>query len=149
MQDQPARPDDAAEIRALTAGLADAWNAGDGAAFAAAFTEDCDYVTFNGERHRGRAAVAESHQRLFDTHLKGSRLFVEEVETRPLDAATMLVHMTGNSALANQEKPPRSRRSIQTLVAVWRDGRWQFAAFHNTRIFEITPLRAILMKLGL
>ncbi|MBN9082142.1 MAG: SgcJ/EcaC family oxidoreductase [Rhizobiales bacterium] len=140
---------DAAAIGGLITQLTRAWNAGDGTAYGAGFTETCDYVTFNGDRLRGRQAVAESHQALFDTHLKGSRITFETVDVKPLDAATMLVHSIGNSRLAGQKTFHPSRRSIQTLVAVREGTGWRFAAFHNTRIFAITPWRALLMKFGI
>ena len=139
---------DAAAIQTLIDGLTRAWNAGDGAAYGAAFTPTCDYVTFNGERLQGRVAVAQSHQALFDTHLKGSQLIFESVDLRPV-AGAILVHSVGNSRLAGQKAFNPSRRSIQTLLAV-RDGEgWRFTAFHNARIFAITPWRALLMKFGL
>lgn len=140
---------DATALGDLIAQLTKAWNAGDGAAYGAGFTETCDYVTFNGDRLRGRAAVAQSHQLLFDTHLKGSRIIFESVDLKPVDTATILVHGIGNSRLAGQKTFPPSRRSIQTLVALREGTDWRFAAFHNTRIFAITPWRALLMKFGL
>jgi uncharacterized protein (TIGR02246 family) len=39
---------DEAAIRAILAQLADAWNTGDGAAFAAPFAEDADFIAFEG-----------------------------------------------------------------------------------------------------
>ncbi|MFC3165616.1 SgcJ/EcaC family oxidoreductase [Ciceribacter thiooxidans] len=140
---------DMAAIRGLINDMARAWNAGDGAAYADVFTRDCDYVTFNGERLRGRDAVARSHQNLFDTHLKGSRLIVENVDVRPINNDVALVHCTGNSMLRWQKKAPKSRKSLQTLVATRTEYGWRFAAFHNTRIFKITAFRAVLMMLGL
>jgi uncharacterized protein (TIGR02246 family) len=140
---------DRAAIEALVAALAAAWAAGDGAAYARPFTEDCDYVTFNGERQRGRAAVAASHQALFDTHLRGSKLLFENLDMRPVGPDTLIVHSVGNSLLRAQTRPHRSRRSLQTLVAVRTPEGWRFTAFHNTRIFAITPFRALLMMLGL
>jgi hypothetical protein len=59
------------------------------------------------------------------------------------------VHGIGNSLLEGQKQPSQSRRSSQTIVAVRTESGWRFAAFHNTRIFKITPFRAILMMLGL
>jgi uncharacterized protein (TIGR02246 family) len=141
--------DDEKAIRALIDQLTSAWNAGDGAAYGRPFSEDCDYITFNGERSRGCAAVVADHQALFDTHLKGSRLMFESVEMRPVTTDVVLVHSIGNSLLNGQRAPSPSRRSIQTLVAVRRAGEWKFTAFQNSRVFKITPFRAILMKFGI
>ena len=139
---------DRAAIEALVADLAAAWAAGDGAAYACSFTEDCDYVTFNGERQRGRKAVAASHQTLFDTHLRGSKLVFESLDLRSIGQDTLIVHSVGNSLLRGQTRPPKSRRSLQTLVAVRTTEGWRFRAFHDTRIFAITPFKAFLMMLG-
>lgn len=142
-------PADISGIRQLIDGMTSSWNAGDGAAYGELFTRNCDYVTFNGERLRGRDAVARSHQDLFDTHLKGSRLIVENVDVRPINNDVALVHCTGNSMLRWQKKAPKSRKSLQTLVATRTEDGWRFAAFHNTRIFKITAFRAAQMMLGL
>lgn len=54
--------------------MANAWNSGDGEAYADLFAEDCDYVAFDGTHLSGRSANARHHQALFDTVLVGSRL---------------------------------------------------------------------------
>lgn len=140
---------DSAAVHRLIEDLVTAWNAGDGDAYGRCFTEQCDYVTFNGDHVSGRTSVASGHQALFETHLRGSKLMFEEVHTRQIDSATILVHGIGNSLLKGRKSPSASRRSIQTLVAVRTGKGWLFTAFHNTRIFRITPLRALLMKFGL
>ena len=52
-----ARADDAREIAGIATAMAQAWNGGDGAAYAALFTEDCDYVAFDGTHLKGRQAT--------------------------------------------------------------------------------------------
>ena len=140
---------DEAAIHALLGGLVSSWNAGDGEAYARAFTDDCDYVTFNGDRLTGRAAVANSHQALFSTHLRGSKLLFEHVDMRAAGPAAAIVHGVGNTLLQGQKLPRKSRRSIQTLVAVRKAEGWRLAAFQNTRVFAITPFRALLMAVGI
>ncbi|OHV77947.1 SgcJ/EcaC family oxidoreductase [Ensifer sp. LCM 4579] len=140
---------DAEAIRCLLGELVRAWDTGDGTAYGQAFSEDCDYVTFNGDRLCGREAVIRSHQALFDTHLKGSRLIFEKTDLRGLRDDTVLVHCVGNSVLKGQTSAPKARRSIQTMVAVRNQDGWHFTAFHNTRIFKITGFRALLMMFGL
>jgi uncharacterized protein (TIGR02246 family) len=49
-------PDDDLQLTALFDRMCAAWTAGDAAAYAACFTEDCDYVSFDGNRAQGRAA---------------------------------------------------------------------------------------------
>ena len=49
---------DPTELSGLVHRLVDAWNEGDGRAFAALFTPAAEYVTGAGERIRGREAIA-------------------------------------------------------------------------------------------
>ena len=73
-----ARPDTSTEeaaIRDLLAALFAAW--GDADAYAAFFTEDGDYVAFDGTHWRGRRAIAEGHRPLFERFLKGSHIFTD------------------------------------------------------------------------
>ncbi|MGD0134214.1 MAG: SgcJ/EcaC family oxidoreductase, partial [Bryobacteraceae bacterium] len=66
-------PEDDQAIRALLVKMYEAWAMGNGSAYAACFTEDSDYVTFNGIRLRGRRENAELHDALFRGVLKGTR----------------------------------------------------------------------------
>jgi uncharacterized protein (TIGR02246 family) len=49
-------------IRAIHQRMIDAWNVGDGAGFAASFTEDADFVAFEGTHLKGRQEIALFHQ---------------------------------------------------------------------------------------
>jgi uncharacterized protein (TIGR02246 family) len=142
--DHPPIHADETAVRGLFQQLLDAWGRGDGAAYAALFTEDADYVAFDGSRTVGRQAIAESHQRLFDTWLKGTRLTARIEAVRFLCPDVALLHTTGGTIFAGETAPRPSRDSIQTLVAVRRDGEWRFRAFHNTRILRRTKLQWML-----
>src|SRR5262245_17134604 len=61
----------------LTHRMEHAWNTADGLAYAGSFTEDSDYITFDGTHLRGRDANARHHQQLFDTVPKNTRLVFE------------------------------------------------------------------------
>jgi uncharacterized protein (TIGR02246 family) len=139
----PVSPDQTA-VRGLFQRLLDAWGRGDGSAYAALFTEEADYIAFDGSRTVGRQAIAESHQRLFDTWLKGTRLTGRIAAVRLLCPHVALVHATGGTIFAGEAAPRPSRDSIQTLVAVKRDGEWRFTAFHNTRILRRSKLQWML-----
>jgi uncharacterized protein (TIGR02246 family) len=128
------RPDastDEAAVRDLLARLFAAW--GDADAYAAFFTEDGDYVAFDGTHWRGRRAIAEGHRPLFERFLKGSHLYADSVAVRLLTSDVALVHAIGAVVRAGQPRPAKGRRSIQTLVAVRQEDGWCFAAFQNTR----------------
>ena len=78
--DQGVRPADDQELKVLFQRVCQAWTDGDAAAYGACFTDDCDYVSFDGTRARGREQVIESHDKLFRGVLFGSAL-VGEVES--------------------------------------------------------------------
>ena len=59
-------------VRTLYQNLIEAW--GDADSYAALFTEEGDYITFDGSHARGRAEIASAHRPLFEGILKGSRL---------------------------------------------------------------------------
>ena len=133
-----------AAIRNLYQQLLDAWGRGDGRAYAAQFTEDADYVAFEGSHTKGRQEIASSHQPLFDRWLKGTRLTGRIESIRFLSPEVCLVHATGGTLFPGETNPRPSRDSIQTLVATKRDGIWRFTAFHNNRIQRRNRLQWIL-----
>jgi uncharacterized protein (TIGR02246 family) len=140
---------DEAAIRHLFQNLVTSWKKGDGTAYAAQFTEDSDYIAFDGTHFKGRKANADNHQKLFDTFLKGSTLEGQGIEDlRFLTPEVALLHMTGTVKLRWQKKPAPGRLSIQTLVAVKQNGEWKFAAFHNTRVQRPNLLHRLLLMLG-
>ncbi|GAA3444418.1 SgcJ/EcaC family oxidoreductase [Planomonospora venezuelensis] len=118
------------EITGLLTRLAEAWNAGDATAYAALFTEDADYITFNGMHSEGRAAIESSHRRLFDGLLKGSTMSAPDgrAKVKPLADGAVLVVSAGGTELAGEH-----RASIVSFTAVGTPEGWRFASFQNTR----------------
>ncbi|WP_395808755.1 SgcJ/EcaC family oxidoreductase [Archangium minus] len=141
---------DEAAVLELLGQLHDAWGRGDADGFAALFTEDADYVVFDGSHLKGRAAIAESHRPLFERFMKGSRLVGESPSVRFLTPGVAVVHGKGAILMARQKRPSRGRLSVQTLVAVKQEGRWRFTAFQNTRYrpFAQTLLGRLLLLLA-
>lgn len=155
-QDFPIKPDktghedDEAAVRKLLQQLNEAW--GDADAYGEVFTEDADYVTFDGSLAKGRKAIIETHRPLFEGILKGSRLAGEFQPTtiRFLAPDVALIHSSGAVLRARQQQPSRRALSVQTLVAVKQEGRWLFTAFQNTRYrpFAQTLLGKVLIRLA-
>lgn len=114
--------------------LMDGWNRGSGEDFAAVFTEDGDLVAFDGTHFEGRAEIAPFHQELFDKWLKGTRLVGRVKDVKFLSPDVALMHAVGSTVMRGKSEPSPERDSIQTLVAVRRDGQWRLAAFQNTRL---------------
>lgn len=133
------------EIRHLFDALLGDWARGDGEAYGSRFTEDADYVAFDGTHTRGRADISSSHQELFDRWLKGSRLTGRILSVKFQAPDVALLHATGGTVMRGRTVPSPERDSIQTLVAVRRDGVWRFAAFHNSRVRPIGGFGAVLL----
>jgi uncharacterized protein (TIGR02246 family) len=128
---------DEAKIQELFEDLLEDWGRGDGEAYGSRFTDDADYVTFDGSHTKGREDIASSHQRLFDKFLKGTRLTGRVLSIKFPSPNMALVHATGGTVMPGKTKPSPERDSIQTLIAVREGGEWRFAAFHNSRVRPI------------
>jgi uncharacterized protein (TIGR02246 family) len=122
------------EIRALFDRACQAWSVGDAEAYGACFTDDCDYVSFDGHWERSRRAMVAAHDELFRGVLFGSRLIGEVDAIRPLHPDVALVHAHGSVLVAWRRHLPRRRSTRNTLVAVRGTQGWRIAAAHNGRI---------------
>jgi uncharacterized protein (TIGR02246 family) len=132
-QDLRGLENDEAGVRALMQRLYEAWGEGDADAFAALFTEDADYVTFDGSLSKGRQAIADIHRPLFEGFMKGSRLTGQTTAVRFLAPDVALVHSKGAVLRKNQRRPSRRALSVQTNVVVRQGDRWLLTAFQSTR----------------
>jgi uncharacterized protein (TIGR02246 family) len=133
-----ARNPDEVAIRELFGLLLDDWGRGDGEAYGSRFTEDAEYVAFDGTLTRGRREIAASHQQLFDKFLKGTHLTGRVLSMKFVRPDVALIHATGGTVMRDKTKPSPERDSIQTLVAVREGAEWRFAAFHNSRVRPIS-----------
>lgn len=127
-QTQTAGGDDALlreNVRQLEAG----WNSKSGAAFAKPFAEDADYVIINGTQIKGREAITEGHQRIFDTIYKDSTLSLSVKQVRMLRADVAVVHVSGHLKATQGESD-----AVITLVMTKENGAWKIAAFQNTPV---------------
>jgi len=124
-------PADRAAITAVVAALEAAWNAGDGAAFAAPLTEDADFVNIRAEHFRGRDSIAAGHDGIFRSIYAGSRNHYTVESVRLLRQDVALVHV---KAVLDAPTGPLAGRHGALFSAVLTrepDG-WRIAAFHNT-----------------
>jgi uncharacterized protein (TIGR02246 family) len=125
---------DEAAIRALYQQMIDGWNAGNGDDFAAPYTDDSDFIGFDGTYMKGRQEIASFHQMLFDKFLRGSRLIgkIRSMRFVTVDIAIMIA--VGGTVMAGQSDIEPERNSIHTIVAVKYDNHWYFTAFQNSRV---------------
>jgi uncharacterized protein (TIGR02246 family) len=123
----------AEEAAALAARLEQAWNAADGAGFAAPFAEDADFVNVLGMHARGREAIAAGHDEIFRTVYAGSEVRYRVERARLLRPDVALVHMHG--ALTIPTGPMAGEHEARPSMVLTREGgEWRIASFHNTFI---------------
>jgi uncharacterized protein (TIGR02246 family) len=128
-------PDAADEkaVRAIHQQMIDAWNTGDGGAFAAPFTVDADFVAFEGTRLKGRHDIASFHQQIFDMVVKGSRIEGEVKFVRFLSPQLAVMHSVVGVILAGQTETSPGRDSMQLYVVANHDGEWRAEGLLNAR----------------
>jgi uncharacterized protein (TIGR02246 family) len=123
--------EDRAALTSVVGQLEAAWNAMDGAAFAAPFASDADFVTIRGEHFRGRPAIAAGHAAIFRTLYAGSTNQCIIEAARLLRPEVALVHVY--SLLDAPQGPLAGQhRARFSLVLTKETGKWAIAALHNT-----------------
>lgn len=129
--------DDEAALRTIVPRLVEAWNRGNGEAFAAPFTEDADFIAFEGTHLHGREQIRSFHQRMFDTVLQGTRLWGEVKFVHVHSPSFAILHGVAGTTLAGQSRPSPGRDSAQLFVATKTNGSWRVAAMLNGRQMTI------------
>jgi uncharacterized protein (TIGR02246 family) len=124
---------DEAAIRAIPQQMAEAWNQGHIETFAAPFTESAEFVEFEGTHLKGRQAIAEFHQQIYDKGAKGMRLKIEVKFVHFLDPQLAVMHTVAKAILPGQTEPSPSRDSMESFVVRKEDGEWRIEAFQNAR----------------
>lgn len=122
------------QLTALFERMCRAWTDGDAQAYGECFTENSDYVSFDGAWAAGRAPMVESHDKLFRGVLTGSSLVGEVEAIRYLGPDVAVLHALGSVLVAWRSTLPKRRLSRQTMVAVRTTDGWRIAALHNTRV---------------
>jgi uncharacterized protein (TIGR02246 family) len=119
----------------IVAKLEQAWNAGDSAAFASYFIDDATFIHIFGGQLDGRTAIEAIHRQIFDTIYKGSRnhYTLQRIRFIRSDVALVFVHARLQFSEGGE---PREILARPTMMAIKETGKWQVAAFQNTRITE-------------
>ena len=128
---------DESAISEIPLHLIDAWNNGSGSAFAAPFSENADFVVFEGTHLKGRQAIASFHQKIFDTVVKGSLLEGGAKFIRFLSPGMGVLQSVVRVTLPGQSQPSPGRDSMQMFVVTKRDGDWRVEAVQNSRIVTL------------
>ena len=126
---------DETAIKNLVQQVQDGWNAHDGAAFAAPFAGDADYVVINGMKIKGRDEIEKGHTQIFTTMYKDSRNNATVKGIRFLRPDVAVVHIEWNLEFtADGEK--KKNRAMNSWVVTKDNGKWSIASF------QITPIQA-------
>ena len=124
---------DEAAVRENVRQMEIGWNTKSGAVFAKPFAADADYVVVNGMHLRGREAIEQGHQRIFDTIYKHSIVSLSIKQVRFLRPDVAVVHVQGNNK-TRQGEETRETNVLVSLVMTKEKGDWKIAAFQNTPI---------------
>lgn len=106
-----------------------AWDAGDADAYSREFTPDATYVIFAGIVSRGRDEIRTDHQPVFERWQRGSRMSMRILQARRLGSDAVVVLTEGGIGKGSRIRHDK----VQTYAFVRQEGRWQCAAFQNTR----------------
>ncbi|HYO06839.1 MAG TPA: SgcJ/EcaC family oxidoreductase [Phototrophicaceae bacterium] len=109
------------------------WNIGDAAKFAEPYSEDADFVGFDGTYLEGKQQIISFHKMLFDKFVRDIRLVGKVKHIRfPIPSVAIVVGISGTIERGHNSINPE-RNSIHTIVAVKNDHLWRFTSFQNTR----------------
>jgi uncharacterized protein (TIGR02246 family) len=126
---------DRAALEALVAELAQAWNAGDAARFAAQFAWDAEQVNIFGAQLHGRHGIEVQHDRIFKTVFLGSINALHVADARLVAADVLLARVA--SSVDVPRGPLQGRLDTMGSLVLLRTGaRWEIVLFHNTRVAE-------------
>lgn len=128
--DLPRRPEE------FPAAFARAWATRQGAAIAALFSEDAEFVNVTGLWWTGRAAIARPHDYALKSFFANTALRPGRIATRMLGTDHAVVrcrfHMTGQRTPDGTEAGPR--QTILIFVLERTSGGWQAVSAQNTEV---------------
>ncbi len=140
MNDHEARQLVESTIKALE----DAWDRGDGAAWAAKCTADVDFINLLGMYVKGRPIVAAMHEKIFRGPYAGSTLKFELELVRPLSNDAVLAIVPGELQIPEGEVKGFVR-TVATILFVRYEDEWQVASFQNTKREATNPDHTAIM----
>lgn len=126
-------------LQAIVADLQDAWNAGDGVAYAASFAEDADFVNIFGMHGKGKQAIADGHNMIFRTVYAGSRLEIKVKQARNISHDVALLHLEAHLHVP-QGPMAGDLHSVPSVVFKRTGEQWQIVAFQNTLVQPPPPM---------
>lgn len=122
---------DEESIHTVVQGLQDAWNDGDGAAFATPYAEDAEFVTVQGVRVSGRRAIGVGHQGIFNSIYAGSTNTMELIDTRAITDEVSIA-LTRNTLSVPTGPLAGVRQALGTIVLRRNGSGWEIVSTQNT-----------------
>ncbi len=113
-----------------------AWNAADGAAFAARSATMPTSSTFSAATTLAVRAIEAGHRMIFGTIYKGSTVQLQRGEDSLRASRCRADFSAPASAVLRERRAARAWKHGQPIVAENVDGKWQIVAMQNTRISE-------------
>lgn len=108
--------------------LAIGWNAKSGAQFAAGFAEDGFLLGPGSRQISGRATIATSYQKFFETAGKSKRMKLTLNSVRLLSPTSVIVYLTGR--VIDSDEPTASTTSAGSAVITKTGDKWQIVSLH-------------------
>ncbi|MGI9205294.1 MAG: SgcJ/EcaC family oxidoreductase [Woeseiaceae bacterium] len=130
----PADSNDATEKEAIVSvidGLTDAWQAGDGDAWADAFVDDADFTIWFGMGLKGKEQIAWGHQLIFDSFYADTVFKLDVQQIRFLGNDVAIAHLRGEVVKGGEERTTEPD-AVPLAVLHRSDGVWKIVAFQNT-----------------
>lgn len=127
-----------AEVRELFAEYCRTWTEADSAGFGRLFTEDADYVSYDGSWAVGAAQLQDNHDKLFRGVIAGSAMVGEIESLRFITDSVAVLVGNGSVLMPWRSKLPKRRLSRQILVCVRTPEGWRIAAIQNGRQRPVT-----------
>ncbi len=122
---------DEESVRGLYKELLEAWNRRSAAAFAALFEDVCNVVGFDGSLMNGRREIEAELSRIFSDHVTASYLGIVR-EVRFLGPEVAVLRAVAGMVPPGQSDINPAVNTIQSLVAIKREGRWRITLYQNT-----------------
>jgi len=117
-----------------------AWNSGDGAGFAAAFTDDADFINIRGDLFHGREMIGARHTFILRGPFRGSHVTITVRQFKEIAPDVVLVEtdhtLTNYVSLPPGVNPtsPGVLKTRMSYLATKRGGEWRFIAAQNTAV---------------
>ncbi|MEV0170331.1 SgcJ/EcaC family oxidoreductase [Streptomyces sp. NPDC050803] len=126
------------EIHELFAEYCKTWTEGDSAGFGRLFTEDADYVSYDGSWAAGAAQLQDNHDKLFRGVIAGSAMVGQVESLRFITDSVAVLVGNGSVLMPWRSNLPKRRLSRQIIVCVRTPEGWRIAAIQNGRQRPVT-----------